>query len=121
MDTQQKHARHSDLKMTLSYNRDQVGNSWARQAAIMNHTRNPALKMTNRGGENKEITQLSDFFDELDGNDLNPTDPVVDVTPSTVLVVKPTENVKSSVNLNVSTSPVSNLIDQRHIYKPLQH
>ena len=79
MDTQQKHTRHSNLKMTLSYNRDQVGNSWANQATIMNHTRNPALKMTNWSGQNCEITQLSDFFDKLDRNDTKVADPVIEV------------------------------------------
>ena len=66
LDTQQRHARHSDLKLTLGYNREQVGNSWARQAAIMNHSRAPSLKLTNTLGENREINHVSDFFKELE-------------------------------------------------------
>ena len=100
LDTQQKNARHSNLKLTLSYNRDQVGNRSAHQAAIMNHTRNHSLKMTNRSDQNSNFTQISDFFDELDGKEPKILNIVTEVGSSTVLVAKPTKSVKSLAVLN---------------------
>ena len=106
LDTQQRHARHSDLKLTLGYNREQIGNSWARQAAIMNHSRAPSLKLTNTLGENREINHVSDFFKELEEKKKNIDGNGKKVVPNTEMVGKLPETVQSVPKIPIMTKRV---------------
>ena len=105
LDTQQRHARHSDLKLTLGYNREQIGNSWARQAAIMNHSRAPSLKLTNTLGENREINHVSDFFQEFEEKNKNVDVNGKKAVPDSEMVESVLKTVQS-----VSKIPINNYL-----------
>ena len=58
--TVQKVVGHKYLSTNLLYQRENKFGSMARQAAIMNHTRNPVDKIT--AFDQQKVTNLSEFF-----------------------------------------------------------